>query len=89
MKPLSRTMENALLIAPAYESADLERRHYNRVGVSTIIALEERGLIETDYRRVEIVPGELSAARYPHWKRTLVGENVALEISLAREAVAS
>lgn len=84
VRPLTRAMEDLLLQAPGYEHG-FEMAPYQLVVTEAARALEERGLVESSLERIVRDDGRVSASRYLHWRRTLEGENVALEISLARE----
>lgn len=81
MRPLTKTMEDALLSFVAHD------QNHDRapIGVreGTIIALEDRGLIDT----IVDPAARVSAFAPLLFRRTLAGENLAIEISLDREAV--
>lgn len=76
MKSLSARMEHALLEA----TPEWERKPWS-VREGTSIALEDRGLVETEFRHSSHLVGGTGT----YWRRTVDGENLALEISLARE----
>lgn len=78
---LTETMWAALLAAPAHDQ-ELERTPYS-VREGTRIALETRGLVEFDERRVWLDNvGRESAGRYWHWRRTQKGDKLADELDL-------
>lgn len=76
-------MVDALVCAPS----EWAQAPYG-VREGTRIALEERGLVETDVRQITI-GDRLSAGRYTFWRRTVVGEDLATEIVMEREREAA
>ncbi|RDI73329.1 hypothetical protein Gocc_2929 [Gaiella occulta] len=84
VRPLSRAMEDLLLRVPGYEHGFRLAVAY-AVSSTTFRALVDRGLVEWSLAPVVRDDGRMSATRHYHWRRTLSGDAVALEISLARE----
>lgn len=83
MKPLSLRMVEALRACPS----EWERCPTYTVREQTRCALEDRGLVEFDHRKIWLdMAGRESAARYVFWRRTVAGENLALELLMDEEA---
>ena len=76
MKPLSPAMRDALAACPSA----WERCPTYAVREVTRVALEERGLVEFDHRRVWLdIAQRESVARYVFWRLTDLGVRVSAE----------